>query len=121
MHELSIMTGVMEAVETAARDAGATRVTRIVLRVGEMTEAIDEALQFAFEVLSENTLCNQGELTIERVAPKSICLDCGNEFSHDRFHRFCPQCESYSTHLIEGRELEIESIEVDFPDEQTYP
>ena len=40
MHELGIMTGVMEAVETSARQAGATSVTRVTLSVGEMTEAI---------------------------------------------------------------------------------
>ena len=51
MHELGIMTGVVESVSSAARANGATRVLKVSLSVGEMTEAIEDALQFAFEVL----------------------------------------------------------------------
>ena len=44
MHELGIMTGVMDAVVESARQAGATRVLKVSLAVGEMTEAIEDAL-----------------------------------------------------------------------------
>ena len=47
MHELGIMTGVMETVEASARQAGATSVLKVSLSVGEMTEAIKDALEFA--------------------------------------------------------------------------
>ena len=50
------------------------------------------------------------------VQPKSVCNDCGTEFDHDRFHVLCPLCEGANTTLIAGRELKIESIEVDLPD-----
>ena len=40
MHELGIMTGVMESVESVAREAGAERVLKVSLQVGVMTEAI---------------------------------------------------------------------------------
>ena len=49
MHELGIMTGVMEAATTSAREAGATRLLKVTLSIGEMTEAIEDALLFAFE------------------------------------------------------------------------
>ena len=39
MHELGIMTGVVETVEQAARDAGAEKVLKVNLAVGVMTEA----------------------------------------------------------------------------------
>ncbi|NPD30578.1 hydrogenase maturation nickel metallochaperone HypA [Eggerthellaceae bacterium zg-1084] len=118
MHELGIMSGVLDAVTASAAQAGAERVTKVVLSIGEMTEAIDDALQFSFEVLSEGTLCAGAELQINRVMPRSLCLECGAEFQHDRFHRFCSECGSYSTDLIAGRELQVDSIEVDLPDDQ---
>ncbi|NHM14664.1 hydrogenase maturation nickel metallochaperone HypA/HybF [Xiamenia xianingshaonis] len=118
MHELGIMTGVMESVETAARDAGATRVLEVRLTVGEMTEAIPDALEFAFEALSEqNELFDGAKLLITMVKPHSCCLACGAEFDHDRFHMFCPQCDSFALELLAGRELHIDSIEVDLPDD----
>lgn len=116
MHEMSIVAGVLDAATVSARDAGAERVTRITLRIGDMTEVIDEALEFAFEALTEGTICEGAELEVIKVSPRSLCLECAEEFDHDRFHRICPLCGSYETKLVQGRELAIESIEVEFPD-----
>ena len=80
-------------------------------------EAIEDALMFAFEALSEGTLCEDAELQITMVKPKSRCLECGAEYEHDRFHMLCPECGSFATELIAGRELQIDSIEVDIPDD----
>ena len=119
MHELGIMTSVMDAVVPAARESGATRLLGVTLRMGVMTEAIEDALQFAFQVLTEDDpFTKDAKLTVHMVEPKSICLNCGEEFTHDRFHMFCPHCDSFALQLIEGREQEIESIEVDLPDDE---
>lgn len=119
MHELGIMTGVMDAVTKSARDAGADKVLKITLSVGEMTECIQDALEFAFEALSEDEpLMDGAELIINMIKPKSRCLECGAEFEHDRFHMFCPECDSFATELLAGRELQIDSIEVDIPDDE---
>ena len=117
MHEMSIITGVLEAVSASAEQAGATSVLAITLRIGDMTEVVDEALDFAFEVLTEGTPCEGAKLVVNKVHPRSLCFECGTEFDHDRFHRACPTCGSYETRLIAGKELEIESIEVDLPDD----
>lgn len=116
MHELGIMTGVVESVEQAAQDAGALRVLKVNLVVGVMTEAIAEALQFSFDLLKEGTLLEPATLEIQMVEPRSQCLECGAEYDHGRFDASCPECGSVFTKLVAGRELEIDSIEVDLPD-----
>ena len=116
MHELGIMTGVLDSACKAATEAGALKVTRIDLSVGEMTECIRDALDFAFEALRElpeYALCADCDLAITMVQPKSRCHECGAEYTHDRFHMLCPVCGSFATELLRGRELEITSIEVD--------
>lgn len=114
MHELGIMTGVLDAAKASARDAGAERLLKVTLSVGEMTEAVDTALQFAFEALIEGDPFTEGAvLQVNMVRPKSRCLECEAEFEHDRFDRFCPRCGSFATELIAGREMQIDSIEVD--------
>ncbi len=119
MHELGIMTGVMDAVTKSASEAGADKVLKVTLSVGEMTECIEDALVFAFEALSESEPMMDGaELVITMIKPKSRCLECGAEFEHDRFHMFCPECDSFATELLAGRELQIDSIEVDIPDDE---
>ena len=117
MHELGIMTGVLQAVEESAKQAGSEKVLKISLSVGVMTEAIEDALRFAFEALSEGTMCESAELEITMIPPVSICAECGNEYEHDRFHMLCPECGCSFTQLIQGKELQIDSIEVDLPDD----
>ena len=104
MHELGIMTGVLESAEEAAKNAGADKVLKISLSVGVMTEAIEDVLRFAFDALSEGTIFEGCVLEITMIQPVSICLDCGNE------------CGSPFLQLIQGKELRIDSIEVDVPD-----
>ena len=120
MHELGIMTGVLDTAKAAAQDAGALRVMRIDLKIGEMTECIRDALDFAFEALCdlpEYALFRECDLVVTMVEPRSKCHECGAEYTHDRFHMLCPNCGSFATELLAGRELEIDSIEVDLPDE----
>ena len=117
MHELGIMTGVVESAKQAANDAGATRLLKVSLSVGEMTEAVETALRFAFEALTEGDPFTEGAtLEVNMVRPKSKCHECGAEFEHDRFSMFCPECDGFITELIAGRELQIDSIEVDLPE-----
>ena len=117
MHEMGIMEGVLDSALKSAQQAHALRIRKITLSIGDMTECIDDALQFSFEILSENTLAQGATLVLNKVSPRSVCLDCHKEFDHDRFHRQCPYCKSYSTDLIAGRELSIDSIEVDLPED----
>ena len=120
MHELGLMTGVLDAVQAAAAQAGALKVTRVDLRVGEMTEVIRDAMDFAFEALRElpeYNLCAEAELVMTILEPRSRCLECGHEFSHSRFEMTCPVCGSVVLELLQGREMDIQSIEVDLPDE----
>ena len=117
MHELGMVTGVVESVRQAAEANHADKVLKVSLSVGEMTEAIEDSLRFAFEVLTERTMSEGAELEINMVKPRSLCLDCGAEYEHDRFHMVCPECGGYNTKLLAGRELQIDSIEVDLPDD----
>ena len=86
--------------------------------IGEATEAVEDALVFAFEALAESAPFTQGAtLGLTMIRPRSVCLECGHEFEHDLYNRFCPVCDSFATELLAGRELQIDSIEVDLPEE----
>lgn len=118
MHEMGIMAGVLQTVTASAAQAGATRVTSVKLSIGQMTEAIEDVLVFAWEALSEGTICEGSKLEVNMIAPRSRCPECGAEFEHDRFHRACPSCDNALTELIAGREMQLDSIEVDIPDDE---
>ena len=119
MHEYSIVEGVLDSVIPAAEKAGADRIVCVRLRVGDMTEVVQESLDFMWGICCEQRgpMVEGCRLEVEYVYPRSACLKCGHEFEHDRFLLKCPECGSASTMLLSGRELEIASMDVDIPDD----
>jgi hydrogenase nickel incorporation protein HypA/HybF len=116
MHEMGITQGILAASFDAATEAGATQIAEIRISVGEMTEIVEFALQFAFEALTPGTMAEGATLTVTLVPAKSHCNECGNEYEHDRFQMTCPSCGSMFVTLLQGREMQIDSIEtVDEP------
>lgn len=118
MHELSLMQGVMDAVVPAAKENGALKIINITLRIGEMTQVVEEAMRFAFDALTDGEELFDGcELTLDFVQAKSACFDCGAEFEHDRFHLKCPECGGRHTVVIAGKEMDIAGIEIETEDD----
>lgn len=114
MHELGLIASVVDAVKPVAIDNHATRIKQINLRIGEMTEVIEDALMFSFDVLAEDEpLLENCKLNVEFNGCKSVCGECGITFEHDRFHRVCPACGSNLTRLIDGNNMDIASIEIE--------
>lgn len=118
MHELGIVSGILDVACKTAREAGASRVVSVTVRIGDMCETVPEAMDFAWEALrEEDPLTLESEMIVERVHPCSACVQCGEEFDHDLFHCRCPKCGSGQTMLLRGRELDIVSLEIETPDE----
>ena len=108
MHEVGIVNGILDTVFRAARGAGASRAVLVTLRIGDMTEVVREALDFAWETFRDEDPLTRGcELAVEEVHPQSECLDCGR----------CPLCGGANVRLLHGRELDIASIEIETPDD----
>jgi len=113
VHEMGITQGILAASFEAAEEVGATRITEIRISVGELTEIVDFALQFAFEALTPGTMAEGATLVVTDVPARSRCLECGTEYAHDRFQMLCPECGSFNVQLLQGRELTIDSIQTD--------
>jgi len=111
VHEMGITQSILDASFAAAEKAGATRITEIKVSIGELTEIVDFALQFAFESLTPGTMAEGATLEITMVPAKSLCNDCGIEYFHDRFEMLCPTCGGLNLVQLQGREMQIDSIE----------
>ncbi|MDR2957684.1 MAG: hydrogenase maturation nickel metallochaperone HypA [Coriobacteriales bacterium] len=113
MHEFSLMASVLQVAEQSARQANAQRITRITLKIGALTEVLPDAMQFAHQALTPGTLAEGSDLVLNQIEARSRCLSCGLEYTPDRYRRYCPDCAALACELLAGRELEIESIEVE--------
>lgn len=72
MHEVGIVNGILDTVIRAARGAGASRAVLVTLRIGDMTEVVREALDFAWETFRDEDPLTRGcELAVEEVHPQA--------------------------------------------------
>lgn len=113
MHEMGITAGILATAIEAAEKEHASKINEIRISVGDLTEIQDFALQFAFETLRQDTIAADAELIVNHVSPKSHCQQCDADFEHDKWDLLCPTCQSFLCEVIEGRELRIDSIDIE--------
>lgn len=113
MHEFSITESVLTLAVEKAKEANASKITRINLIVGDLSGVVDECVRFYFEHISKNTIANGAELMIEMVPTKLRCDKCDAVFIPQDGNWSCPSCHEPSLEIVSGRECYMESIEVE--------
>jgi hydrogenase nickel incorporation protein HypA/HybF len=117
MHEFGITQEILRAVLETSEKIGATKVNRVRITVGELTAVVPDSLQFSWEYSTPGTLAEGAVLDITETPGRSECMECGTQFTHDRFDRHCNDCGSFATRQTGGDELRIDDIDVDTPEE----
>jgi hydrogenase nickel incorporation protein HypA/HybF len=113
VHELSLVASVFEVLEENAREHGAARVTRVVLRVGVMSGVVPELLESAFDTYKKGTLAGSARLEIVLVPVKLRCPGCGGEEVREDADFSCAACGSRRVEIVEGRELVVQTIDLE--------
>ncbi len=110
MHELPITEGILKIATDAA---GGRRITTIHLLVGELSSIVDDSVQFYFDMLSKGTVAEGALLDFQRRPATIECRDCDRSFEvRAPLPSTCPHCGGTRLQVMGGRELRIESIEV---------
>jgi len=118
MHELSIAQALVEQIEQVVVAEGATRATKVMIAVGALSGADPEALRAAFPLVAEGTAAEGAELIVEQVAARVHCSACGGESVVDAWSLGCAVCASREVELVSGRELHIQSVELEVDERQ---
>lgn len=113
MHELSVTQNLLAIVIEHAEAAGAKRVTRVNLRIGELSGIVDESVQFYFDFLSRDTLAEGAQLSFTHVPVRFTCHGCESEFEPEDRNWACPNCGAIGGQVVAGQEMRVESIEVE--------
>jgi len=114
MHELSVTQSILDIALAHAQGAGASRILKVNLVIGELSGLVGEYIQFYFDFVSKGTPAEGAELTFRRVPARFRCLDCGTEYEPNGADWTCPQCGALRPMAVGGRELLVESIEVEW-------
>jgi len=91
------------------------KVVRIHLRVGELSDLVDEWIQHYFNYLSRGTLAADAKLAIVRAPIVLRCTACDESFEVEKDKlgaAACPNCADSKLELVSGRGYFIENMEV---------
>jgi hydrogenase nickel incorporation protein HypA/HybF len=113
MHELAITQSMLDLVLEQARKVEAKEVKRINLVIGKMSGFVEECVQFYFDFISKGTIAERAALSFKTVPTTARCRSCGKLFELREFDWACPYCQSNSMEIVAGKELYVESIEVE--------
>ena len=113
MHELGIASSILESVEKEALRHPGANITKVGVKVGELSGVDVDALQFGFECIVKDTKWERLTLEVESISRVQRCPKCDTEFRMADFDPQCPTCGEFSTRCISGDELNIAYMEVD--------
>jgi hydrogenase nickel incorporation protein HypA/HybF len=116
MHELSLCQSLLDQVEQIAREHGATRVDRILLKVGPLSGVEASLIQHAYPLAAAGTIAELAELVIEPSQVRVRCQQCDAETDATPNRLLCGACGSFQTRLISGDELLLAHLELTIPD-----
>ncbi|MBX4267758.1 hydrogenase maturation nickel metallochaperone HypA [Clostridium estertheticum] len=113
MHEVSIIENVIKIVTDKAKENKLTKVTKVSLKIGELSGVTSECLNFAFKICIIDTVLEGSTLEIAKVSAVAECFECKQEFPIDHFNKLCPCCNKFCSSIIHGYELYVNTIEGD--------
>ncbi len=118
MHEFSTAVGIVNAVKRAAGSHKATKIIAIRLQIGPLSMLNHDQLIFGIEIAAKGTILEGAEISIEVLAVKTLCKNCGTEKVIEEQKPIydllatliCDKCDSKSLEITQGRECVIKDI-----------
>jgi len=113
VHELGITENIVNIAVAKAREEQASKITAINLVIGELSGVVSDCIQFYFDSFSKDTMAEKAILNFKLVPAQVRCRNCSNAFCPQETLWTCPDCQSQSVEIVGGRELYIESMEIE--------
>ncbi len=115
MHELPVIQSILNIVLEHAKGNNVEKVLSIHLRIGELSDLVDEWMQHYFDYLSKNTIAEGAQLKIHWSPIIFQCDACQNTFQvriKEVRKVICSACGREKVTLVSGREYYVDHIEV---------
>ena len=115
MHELPVTESILKIVLQHAPADSVTRIVRIFLEVGELSDLENEWIQHYFDYLSRGTIAEKAELVIRRIPITFQCAQCAHTFEIKREalqDLQCPACGTTECRIISGKGYYVKNMEV---------
>jgi len=110
MHEMMVAENLLAAISDEAAKRNAKPIAAKI-SCGKLYAINDEALRFAFEVITKGTACEGLKLKIEHKPIQGRCKNCNQNFDMVLSKPRCPKCDSEDFELLPDAPLILEEIE----------
>lgn len=112
MHELSIVSYVLNQVEDIARAEGLTRVNSVTLQYGEVSGIVPEYISDCWNwYVKKSAIAKNAVLLHELIPAVTWCASCDKTYPTLPHGKICPHCGSGETWLKQGNEINLKQIE----------
>jgi hydrogenase nickel incorporation protein HypA/HybF len=113
MHELAITEQIADIAIRHGEKNQASQITDLYLVIGELSSVIDDSVQFYWDLITSETICEGAKLHFKRIPAIFRCQDCGKEYQLEGGELApCPYCQSTKMVVIQGKEFHLESINI---------
>lgn len=118
MHELSLCQGMVDTIldELTRVQPPPTRVTKTRIVVGRLHQIVPETMELAYEVTTRDTPLEGSSLELSHIPIRARCSACGQEQEVEQALFLCSACGTTGLEILSGKELYIESFEVEDED-----
>jgi hydrogenase nickel incorporation protein HypA/HybF len=114
MHELSIVASVVDSVTETLNAYPGARVQEVRLRIGALASVVVDSLEFCWGLATEGTALEGARLRVIPVPVVMRCEPCDADVELEGVQSFrCPRCGEPCSDLRQGREMDIDSIEIE--------
>jgi len=113
MHEYSIVQSLLDSCEENARANNATKVMKVVIKIGVMSGVEPSLLQTAFDTFKEATICEEAEFIINMQNVVVKCNNCLVESTLEKLEYCCPKCQSTELDIIDGEDMYLMQLELE--------
>ena len=112
MHELSLAQAVWQQVLDEMQRRPGSCLLAVNVVVGALSGADPESLDFAMQLVAADSDWPGAKVHIRGEPLALRCRACGHAFETRKFELACPKCASLDVEVTGGRDLRLESLEV---------
>lgn len=110
MHELGIVYEVIKIVDAFAVENKLTKVDKIILEIGELSQAIPRFIESCYPAAVSETAYEDTKLEIITIPANGECGACHTVFNVIQHRKICPECHAEDFSLISGQEFNIKEV-----------
>lgn len=110
MHELGIVYEVIKVVDHFVKENEITRVEKIVLEIGQLSQAIPRFIEECYPAAVDQTPYEETKLEIIVLPATGKCKNCDTHYNIVEHRKVCPKCQMVNFDLISGEEFSIKEI-----------